>query len=178
MTEEKLNQKMEASKENRTAIMAAMTEKFKEKVQHGPPVFALDLNVLGFILFISVFRIRSWKRSGKTRTRKQRFDLFNCRSGGFKWVFDKGFFSFFKCIQRFFMCVNVGNLNPLLLSPLLSGIQFRVQCLFFFCTCDFQFVDTELCQLFSNAFSDIGSSLGVKGSMLLLHYGPQFVLMC
>lgn len=33
MVEEKLNQKMEASKENRTAIMAAMNEKFKEKVQ-------------------------------------------------------------------------------------------------------------------------------------------------
>lgn len=32
MAEEKLNQKMEATKENRTAIMAAMTEKFKEKV--------------------------------------------------------------------------------------------------------------------------------------------------
>ncbi|XP_053277835.1 LOW QUALITY PROTEIN: stathmin-like [Pleuronectes platessa] len=29
--EEKLNQKMEANKENRTAIMAAMNEKFKEK---------------------------------------------------------------------------------------------------------------------------------------------------
>uniref|UniRef100_A0A3B3H6N6 Stathmin n=1 Tax=Oryzias latipes TaxID=8090 RepID=A0A3B3H6N6_ORYLA len=32
MAEEKLNQKMEANKENRTAIMAAMNEKFKEKV--------------------------------------------------------------------------------------------------------------------------------------------------
>ncbi|MCJ8749683.1 hypothetical protein PDJAM_G00179130 [Pangasius djambal] len=31
MAEEKLNQKMEATKENRTAIMAAMNEKFKEK---------------------------------------------------------------------------------------------------------------------------------------------------
>ncbi|XP_066530039.1 stathmin-like [Hoplias malabaricus] len=31
MAEEKLNQKMEANKENRTAIMAAMSEKFKEK---------------------------------------------------------------------------------------------------------------------------------------------------
>ncbi|XP_028835521.1 stathmin 1b isoform X2 [Denticeps clupeoides] len=31
MAEEKLNQKMEANKENRTAIMAAMNEKFKEK---------------------------------------------------------------------------------------------------------------------------------------------------
>ncbi|XP_051991472.1 stathmin-like [Xyrauchen texanus] len=31
MAEEKLNQKMEANKENRSAIMAAMTEKFKEK---------------------------------------------------------------------------------------------------------------------------------------------------
>ncbi len=32
MAEEKLNQKMEANKENRTALMAAMNEKFKEKV--------------------------------------------------------------------------------------------------------------------------------------------------
>ncbi|XP_029370031.1 stathmin-like isoform X2 [Echeneis naucrates] len=31
MAEEKLNQKMEANKENRTAIMAAKNEKFKEK---------------------------------------------------------------------------------------------------------------------------------------------------
>ncbi|XP_055076802.2 stathmin 1a isoform X1 [Misgurnus anguillicaudatus] len=31
MAEEKLNQKMEANKENRSAIMAAMSEKFKEK---------------------------------------------------------------------------------------------------------------------------------------------------
>ncbi|XP_076865846.1 stathmin 1a [Brachyhypopomus gauderio] len=31
MAEEKLNQKMESNKENRTAIMAAMNEKFKEK---------------------------------------------------------------------------------------------------------------------------------------------------
>lgn len=35
MAEEKLNQKMEANKENRTAIMAAMNEKFKEKVSGG-----------------------------------------------------------------------------------------------------------------------------------------------
>lgn len=34
MAEEKLNQKMEANKENRTAIMAAMNEKFKEKVSN------------------------------------------------------------------------------------------------------------------------------------------------
>lgn len=34
MAEEKLQQKMEANKENRTAIMAAMNEKFKEKVVH------------------------------------------------------------------------------------------------------------------------------------------------
>lgn len=33
MAEEKLNLKMEANKENRTAIMAAMNEKFKEKVR-------------------------------------------------------------------------------------------------------------------------------------------------
>lgn len=32
MAEEKLNQKMEANKENRTKQMAAMNEKFKEKV--------------------------------------------------------------------------------------------------------------------------------------------------
>lgn len=32
VTKEKLDQKMEANKENRTAQMAALTEKFKEKV--------------------------------------------------------------------------------------------------------------------------------------------------
>ena len=32
LAEEKLNQKMEANKENRTALQAAMEEKFKEKV--------------------------------------------------------------------------------------------------------------------------------------------------
>lgn len=32
MAEERLNQKMEANKENRTALKAAMSEKFKEKV--------------------------------------------------------------------------------------------------------------------------------------------------
>lgn len=40
MAEEKLNQKMEANKENRTALMAAMNEKFKEKV--GVVVFLVD----------------------------------------------------------------------------------------------------------------------------------------
>lgn len=35
MAEEKLNQKMEATKEKRTAMMAAMNEKFKEKVNVG-----------------------------------------------------------------------------------------------------------------------------------------------
>lgn len=35
MAEEKLNQKMEANKENRTALKAAMSEKFKEKVGVG-----------------------------------------------------------------------------------------------------------------------------------------------
>lgn len=34
MAEEKLNQKMEVNKENRSARMAAMNEKFKEKVSH------------------------------------------------------------------------------------------------------------------------------------------------
>lgn len=33
MAQEKLNQKMEANKENRTARMAALNEKFKEKVR-------------------------------------------------------------------------------------------------------------------------------------------------
>lgn len=43
ITEEKLNQKMEANKENRTALMAAMNEKFKEKVgaeAGAPPIGA------------------------------------------------------------------------------------------------------------------------------------------
>lgn len=33
VTQEKLNQKMEANKENRTALLAARTEKFKEMVK-------------------------------------------------------------------------------------------------------------------------------------------------
>lgn len=36
LAEEKLNQKMEANKGNRTAIMAAMNEKFREKVSVSP----------------------------------------------------------------------------------------------------------------------------------------------
>uniref|UniRef100_A0A3P9MAG6 Stathmin n=1 Tax=Oryzias latipes TaxID=8090 RepID=A0A3P9MAG6_ORYLA len=43
MAEEKLNQKMEANKENRTAIMAAMNEKFKEKVGDFTPPHFLTL---------------------------------------------------------------------------------------------------------------------------------------
>lgn len=36
MAEEKLNQKMEANKENKAARMAEMSEKFKEKVRRQP----------------------------------------------------------------------------------------------------------------------------------------------
>lgn len=54
VTEEKLNQKMEANKENRTALMAAMNEKFKEKVgaEAGTsPVGLLFQACLTFALF-------------------------------------------------------------------------------------------------------------------------------
>lgn len=47
MAEEKLNQKMEANKENRTALMAAMNEKFKEKV--GAPGGQPGLPTWGFV---------------------------------------------------------------------------------------------------------------------------------
>ena len=40
MAEEKLNQKMEANKENREALLAAMNEKFKEKVLKLGPFVA------------------------------------------------------------------------------------------------------------------------------------------
>lgn len=50
MAEEKLNQKMEATKEKRTAIMAAMTEKFKGKVQSS-------LSVFSFIPFLKSFKL-------------------------------------------------------------------------------------------------------------------------
>uniref|UniRef100_A0A8C7F4L6 Stathmin n=2 Tax=Oncorhynchus TaxID=8016 RepID=A0A8C7F4L6_ONCKI len=46
--EEKLNQKMEANKENRTARMAALNEKFKEKV--GLPFFSVILTSFSAIL--------------------------------------------------------------------------------------------------------------------------------
>lgn len=44
MAEEKLNQKMEANKGNRTALMAAMNEKFKEKVR-GTLIFNQDVAI-------------------------------------------------------------------------------------------------------------------------------------
>lgn len=44
MAEEKLNQKMEANKENRTALMAAMNEKFKEKVGASVDVEWMNLH--------------------------------------------------------------------------------------------------------------------------------------
>lgn len=46
--EEKLNQKMEANKENRTARMAALNEKFKEKVglTAQPAIFLRHLDVI------------------------------------------------------------------------------------------------------------------------------------
>lgn len=47
MAEEKLNQKMEANKENRTAIMAAMNEKFKEKVSDFFWLYGHDVVLLG-----------------------------------------------------------------------------------------------------------------------------------
>lgn len=46
MAEEKLNQKMEANKENRTAIMAAMNEKFKEKVSNFFWMYGHDVVLL------------------------------------------------------------------------------------------------------------------------------------
>lgn len=67
MAEEKLNQKMEANKENRTALKAAMDEKFKEKV--GAPGTAPGC--LGMLTSVSLHRTRSWKKSGRTRKPKR-----------------------------------------------------------------------------------------------------------
>lgn len=72
MAEEKLNQKMEANKENRSAIMAAMNEKFKEKVKvtvcfHGW-VFMVTKIINTFCFY---FRTRSWKRFEKTKKTKR-----------------------------------------------------------------------------------------------------------
>lgn len=67
MAEEKLNQKMEANKENRTALKAAMDEKFKEKV--GAPGMARGC--LGVLTSVSLHRTRSWKKSGRTRKPKR-----------------------------------------------------------------------------------------------------------
>lgn len=88
MAEEKLNQKMEATKENRTALMAAMNEKFKEKVTCND-VSLGQLSQWWFYsanYFFFCFRIRSWKRFAKTRRTRKRFDPLDWREGV------KGFF--------------------------------------------------------------------------------------
>lgn len=73
MAEEKLNQKMEANKENRTALMAAMNEKFKEKVGASQRCFRGDAGAVRLTSSsaLSLFRIRSWKRCGRTRKPKR-----------------------------------------------------------------------------------------------------------
>lgn len=45
MTQEKINQKMEANKESRTAQMSALTEKFKARVRPDCHVDLYSLNV-------------------------------------------------------------------------------------------------------------------------------------
>lgn len=90
MAEEKLNQKMEANKENRTALMAAMNEKFKEKVCASVDVEWMNLHDSFFfppvcwdLIILRFFfnRIRSLKRC--ERTRKPKRELQKTESG--KW---------------------------------------------------------------------------------------------
>lgn len=77
MAEEKLNQKMEANKENRTALMAAMNEKFKEKVSASVNVKSTCTVPPGrckltlYFFFPALYRTRSWKRSERTRKPKR-----------------------------------------------------------------------------------------------------------
>lgn len=76
MAEEKLNQKMEANKENRTALMAAMNEKFKEKVSASVDVISTCTVPPGrckltLYFFLPFNRTRSWKRSERTRKPKR-----------------------------------------------------------------------------------------------------------
>lgn len=65
--EEKLNQKMEANKENRTARMAALNEKFKEKVGFAAQsaIFLSHLDVIfcnpEFKREFQIERPRLWK---------------------------------------------------------------------------------------------------------------------
>ena len=54
MAEEKLNQKMEANKENRTALLAAKNEKFKEKVCVCDWDFSVILLII-YTFFIHLF---------------------------------------------------------------------------------------------------------------------------
>ena len=70
MAEEKLNQKMEANKENRTALLAAKNEKFKEKVGvigiSGISIVLVYIHL--YILFLLVpNRIRRWRLCARTR---------------------------------------------------------------------------------------------------------------
>lgn len=76
MAEEKLNQKMEANKGNRTAIMAAMNEKFKEKVSVSVDkwillkYFAAKILRLNHVFFSCFNRTKSWKRCERIRKPK------------------------------------------------------------------------------------------------------------
>lgn len=62
---------MEATKENRTAIMAAMTEKFKEKVQHGSSVFALVVIYSADVcFFLSMFQDKKLEEVRKNKNKE------------------------------------------------------------------------------------------------------------
>lgn len=72
--EEKLNQKMEANKENRTARMAALNEKYKEMVSSSCYtkhifMFRGDENKANLIILsFHTYRRRRLKRWGRTRS--------------------------------------------------------------------------------------------------------------
>lgn len=70
MAQEKLNQKMEANKENRTARLAALNEKFKEKVscsQHTNPHLHSGKIQSNHDLFLNTNRTRRSKKCGKNK---------------------------------------------------------------------------------------------------------------
>lgn len=94
MAEEKLNQKMEANKENRDAILAAMNEKFKEKVRLPPVVTVCTASTLLFDVYFISFELgqevgRGAEEQGNQRARLRRRHLGRLKTtnGGLYRVF-------------------------------------------------------------------------------------------
>lgn len=101
---------MEANKENRSAIMAAMNEKFKEKVNMIQCVIIMCVLILKDKKYTFVFRTRSQKRFEKTgKAERSVLTTETYDDRGFRWRF---FFYISKDV--FFYCRPDISSSPLL----------------------------------------------------------------